>query len=279
MKKKIFIYLGLIALCAAVFFGYRAIDRARTDTMPPVITLEEGTLRVSVSRGEKGLLEGVTALDGVDGDVTASLVVESVTLSGGDGTVSVVYAAFDAAGNVAKAERVVQFTDYESPRFALKYPLVFPENSGFDVLTCVTAEDQTDGDITHWVRATSLDESTVATAGTHEVRFWVTNSMGDTAQIVLPVEVYAVGTYQGTLALSDYLIYMKAGELFDPKDYPVSYTLNGKTLSLNGVLPEGVYIEIIDEVDPNTPGIYTVGYLLTYNTVYTGYSKLIVVVE
>ena len=41
----------------------------------------------------------------MDGDVTASLVVERVNLTDSDGSISVSYAAFDSAGNVAKVKR------------------------------------------------------------------------------------------------------------------------------------------------------------------------------
>lgn len=282
MKKRIWIYLTLIVLCLAVFFGYRLLDQVRTDNTPPVFDLSGELLQVSVADGDSALLEGVTAVDEVDGDVTASVVVENVVRDNEDGTVTVTYAAFDRSGNVAKVQRKVEYTDYESPKFGLIGPLVFNENSGFDVLSFVTAEDMLDGDISHWVRATSLDENSVGIAGDHEIQFRVTNSLGDTVQIVLPVEVNAVGTYQGTLELSEYLVYVDAGGIFDEKDYLVSYTLGGVTHSLEGRLGDEFSVEIVSGVDTEVPGIYEVTYTVTYTknaTSYTGYSKLIVVVE
>ena len=284
MKKWKSICLVLIVLCLAAFYGYRAVDRITTDTQAPQITMS-GQLQVSVQDPKTALLQGVTAQDKIDGDVTASLVVERVRLADSDGTVNVTYAAFDKAGNVAKAERQVQYTDYESPRFSLSGPLAFPQNSGFDVLSVVRVEDTLDGDITHRVRATSLDQNSITAAGTHDVEFRVTNSLGQTVKLVLPVEIYPAGSYQGSLKLTDYLIYLPAGAQFDAKSYLSQYTLGTDTTVLNGSLPGDFSLRTTGSVDTGTPGVYSVAYEVTYNkadgvnSAYTGYSKLIVVVE
>ena len=76
MKKKNFILLALIALCLVVFFGYRAYDKARTDTTPPVIHLSPEPLELSVNAPKGILLQDVTAEDDVSGNVTNSGVVE-----------------------------------------------------------------------------------------------------------------------------------------------------------------------------------------------------------
>lgn len=282
MKKRIWLYLFLIMACVLVLIAYRRIDRMTTDNAAPEIKVPEQQLQVSVLDGHGVLLNGVTAFDAQDGDVTDSLVVESVMLSDEGGMVTVTYAAFDRSGNVAKAQRQVRYTDYESPKFALDAALLFAENTGFDVLSVIKAEDMLDGDITHWIRATSLDDSSIGIAGDHEIEFRVTNSLGDTVRMVLPVEVYAAGTYQGYLELTDYLVYVKTGDTFDAGDYLSSYSLSGKTYPLDGVLSDDLSVEISSDVDTNVPGVYTVTYMISCTrnaVVYTGCSKLIVVVE
>ncbi len=228
MKKSTWIYLALIAACLAVFLGYRTVSAFNTDTAAPEIQMDADALQLSVQASREDLLQGVTAKDNKDGDVTASLVVESIRLADTDGTVSVTYAAFDRAGNVTKASRQVQYTDYESPRFSLQAPLVFVQNSSADVLTLIHATDLFDGDISRSIRATSLQEESINTLGTHEVEFRVTSSLGDTVKLILPVEVYPAGTYQATLKLTDYLIYLPAGADFNPKDYLGSFTMGAE---------------------------------------------------
>ena len=53
------------------------------------------------------LLEGVTAYDSHDGDVTASLLIEKVTETG-NGEVIVTYAAMDSSNNVAELSRILK---------------------------------------------------------------------------------------------------------------------------------------------------------------------------
>ena len=53
------------------------------------------------------LLEGVTAYDSHDGDVTASLLIEKVTETG-NGKVIVTYAAVDSSNNVAEQSRILK---------------------------------------------------------------------------------------------------------------------------------------------------------------------------
>lgn len=289
MKKRKWLYLLPIVACAAVFFGYRILEQRRADTAAPEIRISEEVLQVSVQDPRTALLQGVTASDDNDGDVTASLIVESVQLTDDDGTVRVVYAAFDRAGNVAKASREVRYTDYQSPRFSLSVPLVFSQSSIPDVLSVIRAEDTLDGDISHRIRATSLDDSLITATGVHDVEFRVTNSLGQTVKLVFPVEVYTTGTYNATLALTDNLIYLDAGSSFDAQRYLKSFTWESQTTGLRPVLPEGFTVDTTGTVDTSTPGVYSVAYRVTYTKVsetdprqnrsYTGYTRLIVVVE
>lgn len=285
MKKSKWLQLLLVIACVAAFFGYRALDRLRTDTQPPQITVAEEALSLSVQDPQSALLAGVTATDDRDGDVTASLVVERVKLAEDDGTVKVTYAAFDSAGNVAKATRQVRYTDYQSPRFSLDAPLVFAYDSNFDIMAIIGATDTLDGDISHRVRATSLDGSSVAAPGNHQVQFQVTNTLGDTVELTLPVEVYTAGTYNASLTLTKYLIYLDAGTAFSPEKYLNSFTANQETVDLRNGVPTGYTLKVTGSVNTAVPGVYTVSYKLSYTDmmlngqVYTGYTKLTVVVE
>ena len=99
MKKRTGLFLVLIAVCLATFFGYRMVKRLGTDTKAPTIHMNSGVQQISVQAPKSALLQGITAEDDTDGDVTASLVVESIRLTDPHGKVTVSYAAFDRAGN------------------------------------------------------------------------------------------------------------------------------------------------------------------------------------
>lgn len=288
-KRTTIILILLIVICVAVFLGYRMLDRIRTDTQPPEITLGGETLTLSVNDSKSALLQGVSATDKADGNVTASLVVESINLLDSTGRANVSYAAFDKAGNVAKAQQEVLFADYASPRFILNAPLLYRYGSNFDVLSTIGAEDGIDGNIQHRIRATALDENAITTMGSHDVQFQVTNSLGDTVTMVFPVEVYDPQSYDATLTLTDYLIYLNTGDSFNASSYLSNFSLLSETTKLNGRTPSGYSLKTTGTVDTDTPGIYTVEYRVTYteknennpllSRKYTGYNKLIVVVE
>lgn len=289
MKNKNWISVLLIIVCVVGYYGYRALDLARTDTKAPKIEINTERVEVSVLDPKSALLQGVTAMDNVDGDVTESVVVESISLLNRDGTISVSYAAFDSTGNVAKATREAKYTDYESPKLTLSGPLLYSYGSNFDVLSTVGATDMIDGDIQHRVRATALEEDSIAVLGTHQVRFQVNNSLGDTMALELPVEVYASDTYNAGLTLTEYLIYLPVGANFNPSSYLGDFTLRGETTNLRNGLPGNYTLRTKGEVQTQQPGVYCMEYRVTYtvrnetnpnlNQEYTGYSKLIVVVE
>lgn len=289
MKRKNWPYVLLILLCLVVFYGYRTLDRMQTDTEAPEIVLDSQIPEVSVQDPRTALLQGITAIDKVDGDVTDSLVVESITLLDSDGNLSIKYAAFDGAGNVAKAQRNASYTDYESPKFTMSGPLAYTYGSNFDILSTVGASDVVDGDIQHRVKATSLDETSIATMGTHYVRFQVTNSLGDTVTQILPVEVYAADMYNSHLYLKNYLVYLPKGASFIPENYLWSFTLLGEEIMLNEGLPADFSLKTSGIIQTQNPGTYVVEFRVTYtdrhetnpdyDKLYTGYSQLVVIVE
>ena len=289
MKKANGILILLIILCLAGFFVYRTMDRLNTDTKAPEITISDEMLEVSVKDPKSALIQGVTAKDKVDGDVTNSLVVEQISLLEIDGSISVTYAAFDAAGNVAKATREAKYSDYERPRFSLSGPMIYSTNSSFDILSTITAYDVLDGDIQHRIRASTLEKESVAKEGIHDVQFTVSNSLGDTVSMVFPVEVVPSGRYDATLTLTDYLIYLPVGAKFVPENYLDTFTWRNEEINLTRGLPSNFYLMAGNKVNTREPGIYSVDYRVIHtirngsnsesSQEYTGYSRLIVIVE
>ncbi|ODR35242.1 hypothetical protein [Eisenbergiella tayi] len=100
IKKLVFIIGGIdIVLLAVCLFLYLGKDRTA-----PVISFGENLASYEEGMDEELLLEGVTAVDAKDGDVSGSLLVEKVTGTTGK-EVIVTYVARDSANNVGKASR------------------------------------------------------------------------------------------------------------------------------------------------------------------------------
>lgn len=290
MKSKKMAPVLLILAALAVFVGYRQYDAIKSDVDAPEISINDTqTLQISVQTPKAELLQGVTAVDRHDGDVSDKLVVESMYLMDADGLLEVGYAVADKSGNVAKATRMVQYTDYESPKFSLSVPLIYEVYEDFDIMRSVFAQDVVDGDIQHRIRATVLSEESIMSQGVHEVHFQVSNSLGDISEIILPVEVIETGTYAADLTLTDYLVYLPQGAVFRPEEYLDEFIYRAESTSLRNGLPENFFVEVTGAVQTQTPGVYHIEYLVTrvvqhatnpeLDRMYSGYSKLIVVVE
>lgn len=285
MKKIKLLPPVLALLCAGMFVGYQAWDRINTDNKAPEITVGEEIIQLSVSEPHSALLQGVTAQDNRDGDVSDTMVVESINALDSDGTMEVTFAAFDQAGNVSKASRTIRYTDYEPPRFYLNRAIVYPYNSSFDLLNAIEAVDPLDGDLHYRIHAMSLDDTSVSDPGDHLVEFRVTNSLGDTTRLTLPVTVYSNGSAALNISLTNYLIYLEKGSSFDADSYLMEVSYSNQVYTPED-LPEAFSILISDDVNTNVPGVYSVDYTVTYaRTVMNGTeyittpTRLIVVVE
>lgn len=269
-----------VLLCLAVTALYTAAFIWTDDTRPPVISMADESLELSVNATDAELLAGVTAVDARDGDVTDSLIVQGID-GLADGAVTVTYAAFDASGNVAKDTRTVYFTDYQSPRFGLRKALVFTSGTSIDVLEQIRVTDVLDGNISNQARATLVSNTgSLSYAGVHQVEFRVTNSLGDTSYLTLPVDVLNAGDYNASVELSDYLVYLPQGAEFNARRYVKS--LNNM---MDDVITDNVYamnVSVDGKVDTDIPGVYSVRYTVSYtwNMIeYVGYTCLNVVVE
>ena len=270
--------LLVTAACCAAFGVYSCLGRSGRDREAPVISMAQSELRLSVTDEPVRLLDGVTAADAHDGDVTASLVVESVRGMVSDRRFTVTYAAFDAAGNVAKAQRTVCYEDYVSPRFSLSAPLVFRAGVMPDVFSVVGAADVFDGDLSDRVKGTLVSgERQLSEAGEYAVSFRVTNSLGDTAYLTAPVLVTEGSPGTAGLTLRSYLVYLRVGEPFSPETYLLALQAGERTVSLQP-LPEGASVQTAGEVNTAVPGVYCVDYTVTCGAD-AGRTRLLVVVE
>lgn len=284
MKKRNLILTILLAVCLVLFGLFWAYNRVRTDNTAPKITIDqpEQIPEISVQDPQDAMLQGISAWDSRDGDVTDRMIVEKITKLDASGQVQVTYAAFDKSGNVAKAQRIFRYTDYEGPRFSLTAPLIFTKGTQYDPLANMQANDLRDGDIRHRIKTTVMDSTALNDEGNHNIQFRVTNSLGDTESLILPVEVVASGHYSAQVELTDYLIYLPAGSSFRAEDYLKTFAYGAQKFELENGVPDELRLWLLGSVDTHTPGIYTVSYTMAFaggNTNAQGYTKLIVVVE
>lgn len=99
--------VGLMAGVCVLLGGAVVFLQMKVDHEPPTIHFQEDEITYTDGDSYDELLLGVTAIDDVDGDVTDTLVVESVYPEEDEKTVTVIYVARDQANNIGKANRKI----------------------------------------------------------------------------------------------------------------------------------------------------------------------------
>lgn len=271
MKKFGRLSLLILLISVAYFSLYNFKIWYTRDEDGPVISMEEEELQVSVSDGTDILMQGVTAYDEKDGDVTSTMVIESISGFVDKNTRYINYAAFDENNHVAKASRKLVYTDYEPIRFSISSALRFAvtNSNSKDVLKYVKAYDCIDGDISNQITFSEDSTVDVSTAGDYKVTLMVRNSAGDEAVLPVTITMYtnADELAAPSISLSSYLVYTKVGEPIDPRSYIINQ------------VDELERYRISDNVNYDVPGTYEIQYSLKDDNGHEGKANLVVVVE
>lgn len=265
MGKIKFASMVLLLISVAIFGGYKLYEFQTRDTEPPKITAETDTITASVAITEEELLAGVTAMDNKSGDVTDSLVVETLSTFVNTNTREVIYAAIDEKGNVGRLTRTLVYTDYEQPKFTMTDDLRIPRGWMLDFSDIVGAESGLDGNMSDYVKYTLGDYVDTTVTGTYAIEFRVTDSFGNTAYLPVEVEIYDMSSERIDVKLTEYILYLAKGAEFHAEDYYVGSDIEGE-------------FSIQHQVDTSQAGIYYVDYVVEGNNS-RGKSRLIVVVR
>ena len=251
-----YIKILVIAFFAAglAVFGASVIRSIVTqDPTKPEITSDREELELSTSYEEEDLLQGLTASDGKDGDLTDQIMAGDFSQFSEPGVSSLTYVVFDSSNQAASLTRQVRFTDYESPKFTLSEPLVFIEGEEDNGLSRVGASDAIDGDVSSLVRI--LDNTVnYQLSGDYTVQAQITNSLGDTQEVLLPAHVITSSRARARIQLKQSLVYIKPGTEFHPEEY-VDYVESeeGDRIGTDS-------LSITSQVDTRTEGVYEVRY-------------------
>ncbi|MFA5015804.1 MAG: DUF5011 domain-containing protein, partial [Actinomycetota bacterium] len=187
--------------------GNDAVEVTRTvdvvDTTDPVITLL-GVSPVEVEVGSTYTDAGATALDNVDGDITASIVTVNPVDTSVLGTYTITYNVTDSQGNAAvEVTRTVDVVDTTKPVITLLgVSPVEVEVGSIYTDAGATALDNVDGDITASIVTVNPVDTSVL--GTYTITYNVTDSQGNAAvEVTRTVDV--VDTTKPVITLLEYL--------------------------------------------------------------------------
>ncbi len=264
---------------ALILFGVNYFKKkVIEDQTGPVFHMESKTVEVSVKDDEQALLEGLTAEDAKDGDITSSIIVENISPFTGTGNRIVTYAAFDSDNHVTHEKRELKYIDYEPSHFHLSKPLFFAMNAT-NLLDGITVEDCIDGDLTKNIRMMSDEDIDTAHVGEYRARLKVTNSAGGVSYLPVTIEIYdaSVRYKQPSIKLSDNVVYLERGADFDEDEYLESITVDGTEYSLTyegasygaSALAKNLIEDSIDYSDVNIESNVDTAETGYYEVVYT----------
>ncbi|MFP4178076.1 MAG: extracellular solute-binding protein [Acholeplasmataceae bacterium] len=185
MKRVVFVLLlalGILTISACATRRNEAPKFSGVDTNP---TIEVGD--------DYDPLDGVTADDREDGDLTDEIVVDGWDEDDVNfgGSYEIILSVTDSDGETSRVtiyltvESDIPLPDLEGVD---QYPVHYIGSGTYDPLEGVTATDETDGDLTDEIEV--LGSYDLDTPGTYTLRLRVTNSLGgrDTTTVILTVE-------------------------------------------------------------------------------------------
>ena len=258
IKKFLIIALAILLAGLIVTKIYQGSAERRE---PPVISCPDTVLEISASASKSALLVDVTATDNQDGDLTSQIIV--------GGTSKLITNDTDKDHNMASCTRYIRYTDYRRPQFSILEPLVYSTTEDAAIMDRLAAHDVVDGDISNRIRVSTLaatDNSQI-----YDITIQITNSVGDTARLKLPVLRLDYDPMRPVISLSENLIYLNVGDGFNAMSY-----LSDVTVAKGDAFIGDVSIE--NPVDTSVADTYYVTYTYTANGS-TGIAILTVVVQ
>lgn len=265
--KQVIILLFVLLLAGriATYYYLGSADRL----VPPVLHCPTEVLAVSASDKESALLQGISATDAQDGDITNRITISSISSLIGNDSAKVTYIVFDSDDNMASCVRRIRYVDYHRPTFSITKPLVFSSTETISILPRLEAHDVVDGDLSNRIRVSTQDAT--SNSELFMVSIQVTNSVGDTALLQLPVLQMDSNPMRPQIILKDYLVYLDQHSSFDALSYIESLKVPGQNIPITDV-------EVSGEVNTKECGTYYVYYNYTSGN-NVGTSILTVVVQ
>jgi hypothetical protein len=157
------------------------------DTTPPVLTLR-GDNPLTLSQGDTFVDPGATAIDDVDGDISANITTTGTVDTPKAGTYSIKYQVSDKKGNTSAVTRQVIVKDTAPPVIQLKGFATINLNRGsLFVDPGATATDSTDGDLTSSIVVNgSVDTHTI---GTYVITYSVKDAAGNQSSVERTIHI------------------------------------------------------------------------------------------
>ena len=269
MRRKQILSLILTLALIGGYIGFRYYYN-KDDNTAPVITFDSDLITVESSAGDNELLQGVTATDQEDGDLTEDILIDSISAFNTENERTITYVVFDDDNKATSASRKLKYDDYVEPRFNLTDSLIQSSLTMTKINSLVGATSSVDG---------VIDTNVEIKTGTYDdhkmpIDLTVSDSTGTESHLSLIYE-YDNTNYTTDIVLKKYLIYVKKGG-------KAGLTDNVQAVMIGNAENEELLDHVVirrGDLDYDKPGVYDVYYSLDDQTNFTAKCKAVVVVQ
>lgn len=212
---------------------------------PVIYGTNEVTIKVGGTFNE---LDGVTARDSFDGDLTSSIKISDLDKVDVNtpGQYTVKYTVKDVAGNEVTIDRTIIVDG--APVITGADNVTIKVGSAFNELDGVTAEDKEDGPLTNNIVVSGMDKLDVNTPGEYTIAYTVTDSIGNITTVNRIVNVVK---RDDLIIIGGGNITLKPSEIesFDPtSDLEVVNVDSLEDLTINVKIIDGDNGQVVDEI-------------------------------
>lgn len=182
------------------------LEPINTDTTPPVLTIL-GANPMDIILGDSYVEHGATAIDNMDGDLSNEILINDNINNYVPGSYATVYIVYDVAGNIAKAQRIVNIIegnkDTISPVITIlgSNPMSIANGSSY-IEPGATALDNKDGDLTGAIEISGTVNSQIP--GEYKIFYRVSDQAGNQSEKKRTVIVGKVDNQPPVLTLVGY---------------------------------------------------------------------------
>ncbi len=272
MKKSNILILIVLIVLVALFIVYLVLQNNKSKDEAPLIHIDSESITVNTDAGYNDFMKGVTATDKEDGDVTNTILIESISPFDDNMQRTVTYVAFDSAKHVVHAQRTLKYSNYVSPVFKLGNVSDMTKWDEKTILSKINAIDILDGDLSENITITSF-ESIDYNDRTRLYTFNVKNSAGDSESVDVYLTLGSTSSFVPKIVLMDNLVYLETGAVIDPMQF------YNKEESGSGIDGEEINIRYNSDVDTSVPGCYHIVYNASNSNKYETYAYLTVIVR
>ncbi|OCA84613.1 hypothetical protein A8L44_09430 [Bacillus sp. FJAT-27986] len=146
------------------------------DNVKPVIT---GVKDIQLHVGETiNILEGISATDNNDGNLTSKIKIEGSVNFKKAGTYMLTYSVTDQSGNITSISRKITVIDNVNPVLLGVQDIAIPFGEKFDPLAGISASDNSDGDLSSSIRVNG--SVNINKAGSYALTYSVSDQSGNT---------------------------------------------------------------------------------------------------